>query len=129
MTKIRFLSAEEVVRYHDAQIVLFGGALGVRDAKLLASAVANPKATFASRYLYKDIFAMAAAYMIGIIKNHPFVDGNKRTGTISSIMFLRQNNQKIVFKDLELYVLARGIAISEFDHRIVAQILRDKSLA
>jgi len=55
----------------------YGGPHGIRDKGLLASAVHTPQATFSNQYLYPDIFQMAAAYMYSIIKNHPFIDGNK----------------------------------------------------
>lgn len=74
---IIFLTTDTVLHVHEAQIALFGGVPGVRDHRLLESAVLAPQATFGSAYLHTDIFAMATAYMHGIIKNHPFFDGKR----------------------------------------------------
>ena len=73
------LTAEQVLFIHYRLIEETGGIHGIRDIPLLQSAVARPMATFGSDDLYPDIFSKAAALMHSIIKNHPFVDGNKRT--------------------------------------------------
>lgn len=75
-----FLSLEDVLFLHRNQVDLYGGAPGVRDLELLESAVAQPRATFGGEHLHGDLFEMAAAYLFQVVQNHPFVDGNKRTG-------------------------------------------------
>lgn len=74
----------------------FGGSFGVRDVGLLESACARPKASFDGKDLYKTIFEKAAALMHSLLKNHPFVDGNKRTSLASAGIFLRLNGYKII---------------------------------
>ena len=89
-TEPRWLTVEMVLAFHDEQLAMFGGGEGLRDAGLLDSGLARA----ANRH-HDDpgatLFELAAAYGIGIIKNHPFVDGNKRTGLISMHVFLALN--------------------------------------
>lgn len=96
---IYFLSIREVKSIHLSQILKFGGAHGIRDVGLLDSAVHHPQSSFGGDYLYKDIFQMAAAYAYGIVKNHPFLDGNKRVGSITSILFLVRNGYDLPESD------------------------------
>ena len=74
----------------------FGGSNGVRDLGLVESAVARPKGTFGGEYLYSSIFDKAAALLQSLLKNHPFVDGNKRTALTSAGLFLKKNGYKLV---------------------------------
>ena len=76
------LTLDEVLSLHAEQIRLFGGASGIRDLGLLQSAVGSVEATFDGVFLHETIFAMAAAYLYGICRNHPFLDGNKRTALV-----------------------------------------------
>jgi len=75
-----FLDVEDVLLIHEEQLALYGGAAGIRDAGLLESAVAMPRATAGGEYAHEGLFAMAAAYAFHIAQNQPFLDGNKRTG-------------------------------------------------
>jgi death-on-curing protein len=86
-----FLSQEEVLRAHEDQIERYGGSTGIRDIGLLESALAMPSASFGGTYLHADVYAMAAAYLVHIVSNHPFIDGNKRTGTVAALTFLDLN--------------------------------------
>ena len=74
-----FLLLSEVFKIHQLLTLAFGGEEGVRSLELLESAIAMPSATFDGRYLYPSIPDMAASYLYHLVKNHPFVDGNKRT--------------------------------------------------
>lgn len=74
----------------------FGGSLGVRDLGLVESAVARPHATFDGEYLYIPIFDKTAALLQSLLKNHPFVDGNKRTALTSAGLFLKKNGYKLI---------------------------------
>ncbi len=74
----------------------FGGSHGVRDLRLVESAVGRPKSTFGGEYLYNSIFDKAAALLQSLLKNHPFVDGNKRTALTSAGLFLKKNNYKLI---------------------------------
>ena len=75
-----FLCLGEVVEIPRDQIERYGGSPGIRDLGLLQSALAMPAAGFGGRYLHTDLFEMSAAYLFHITQNHPFADGNKRTG-------------------------------------------------
>jgi len=87
----QFLTQEEVLLAHEKQIARFGGSSGIRDMRLLESALAMPKASLGGTFLHADHYAMAAAYFFHIVNNHPFVDGNKRTGTVAALTFLDLN--------------------------------------
>lgn len=86
-----FLDIDRVIRTHRSLIEAYGGVDGVRDAGLLHSALAMPQASFGGQYLHADLFEMAAAYLYHIAQNHPFLDGNKRTGAASAIIVLAMN--------------------------------------
>lgn len=96
MKKIHFLKTEQVLFIHDQMVKRFGGSLGVRDLGLVESAVARPQSTFGGEYLYVSIFDKAAALLQSLLKNHPFVDGNKRTALTSAGLFLKKNGYKLV---------------------------------
>lgn len=83
-----FLRIEDVLRIHQDQIEHYGGSPELRDSSLLASAVETPRASFDGRFLHGDLFEIAAAYLFHLVQNHPFVDGNKRTGTAAALVFL-----------------------------------------
>lgn len=87
-----FLDLDRVLRIHRSLIEAYGGIEGVRDAGLLHSAIAMPQASFEGAFLHKDLFEMAAAYLYHITQNHPFLDGNKRTGAAAAIIFLAMND-------------------------------------
>lgn len=79
MTDPVFLDLDDVFVIHEERLARYGGAAGIRDAKLLESAVVTPRATFGGDFVHHDLFAMAAAYAFHIAQNQPFVDGNRRT--------------------------------------------------
>lgn len=112
MHTIIFLTIEEVLLMHECQIRLFGGHTGIREKGLLESALALPLSTFGGSYLCQDIYEMAASYMFHIIKNHPFIDGNKRMGVIVSLTFLKRNNIPLIWSNEEIFTVAKGVAES-----------------
>src|ERR1051326_7121024 len=87
-----FLTLEEVLELHQTQIATYGGTLGIRDMGLLDSAVNAPAATFGGEFLHSDFASMAAALLFSIVMNHPFLDGNKRTGSLAAYVFLQIND-------------------------------------
>ena len=87
----RFLTLEEVLFLHEDVIAHYGGSRGLREIGLLESALATPAATFGGHYLHDGLPHMASAYVFHIAKNHPFVDGNKRTALAAGITFLGLN--------------------------------------
>lgn len=99
---MRYLTVKDVLLLHELAIEKSGGSHGLRDFKLLDSATARPKSTFAGRSLYPNIFSKAAALCHSLIKNHPFIDGNKRTGLLAAMTFLELNNYQILAKQKEI---------------------------
>ena len=87
----RFLSVDNVIELHRRTLEKEGGSPGIRDSGLLESAVTAPRQTFGGEYLHRDVSSMAAAYLYHLVKNHPFVDGNKRAGALSFLFFLKKN--------------------------------------
>ena len=106
----RFLTLAQVLELHHLQLALFGGSSGVRDRGLLESAMGNVEATFGGEYLHATVFEMGAAYLYGICRNHPFVDGNKRTAAAASLTFLDLNAVEIIATEDDLYDLVIGVA-------------------
>ncbi len=96
MKKTFFLSITQVLAIHDQMIKRFGGSKGVRDISLLASAIGRSQATFDNKDLYDNIFDKAAALLQSLLKNHPFVDGNKRTALTSTGIFLKINGYSLI---------------------------------
>lgn len=105
MKSINLFDVDDVLRFYEMAIKLFGGSYGLRDKGLLESAIAQPK--LMSQYNDYDIFDLAASYFFHIIKNHPFVDGNKRTTLITTISFLEINGfeKDYEFDSLYQYLL------------------------
>jgi death-on-curing protein len=124
--EIRFLTLQEVLRIHEDQIERYGGSAGIRDVRLLESAAAMPSAGFGDQYLHEDIFAMAAAYLFHIAQNHPFVDGNKRVGTVAAATFLTLNG---IFPDIDESTfegIVRAVAQGQMSKADVAAFLRER---
>jgi death on curing protein len=92
---MRFLTLIEVLELHRRVIEQSGGAFGIRDVGLLESAIAQPQMTFDGEDLYPSLLEKAAALGFSIIMNHPFVDGNKRTGHAATETFLVLNGMEI----------------------------------
>jgi len=128
---VKYLSPEQVLFIHSRLIDETGGSHGLRDAGLLASAVARPQATFEGKDLYPDIFRKAAALMESLIKSHPFVDGNKRTAVTSAGIFLQMNgfSLEVPQKELVRFAVAYAAKNLSFDEAVVwfmNQTRRDK---
>lgn len=87
----QYLSVKEVLKIHHQVIKTFGGSHGVRDLGLLESAVARPKAGYLEYEAYSTLQEKAAVLLHSIIKNHAFIDGNKRTALVSCRVFLKRN--------------------------------------
>lgn len=109
---------------HREQIAEHGGGDGVRDAGLLTSAMARPRNLAA--YGDPDAATLAAAYAFGIARNHPFVDGNKRTAAVISETFLLLNGFRLRANDAELVVLFLGLAAGELPEDVVAEWFRER---
>jgi len=121
---IDFLTAEDLLAIHAAQIGLYGGAHGVRDRGLLESAVAQPQATSGGEYCHGAPFEMAAASLFHIVRNHPFVDGNKRTGLVATLAFLELNGIEINAPGGSLYELTISVTTGQAGKAQIAEFLR-----
>lgn len=120
-----FHSREFVEAMHAEQLRLHGGAPGIRDIGMLESALARPLQKEA--YGEPDIFDLAAAYLYGIVKNHPFVDGNKRTALAAADLFLVFNGWSLEVDNAELIQFVLMVAASEIDEAGAAAFFRDHS--
>lgn len=119
-----FLSAEDVLTLHADQVDLYGGEHGVRDMGLLDSAVAQPQASFGGQYLHNDLFEMAAAYLYHLVQNHPFLDGNKRTGAVAAMVFLDLIGIEIDAPKGSLYDLTMAVATGQAGKAEIAAFFR-----
>jgi death-on-curing protein len=108
-----FVEKSGVLEIHADIIESFGGATGLRDEGLLKSALAQPQATFFGEFLHPTISDQAAAYLYHIAKNHPFVDGNKRTAFAIMITFLSLNGYDLSLSEEEAYALVMRVAQGE----------------
>ena len=119
-----FLTLEETVAIHDDQVRRFGGATGVRDPGLLQSAIAMPAASFSGKFLHSDVYEMAAAYVFHIVCNHPFLDGNKRTGALAAYVFLEVNGLILTADQDDYTELVLSVARGETTKASIANFFR-----
>jgi death-on-curing protein len=119
--------SEEVVRViHQDQIQHYGGSLGVRDENLLAASLARPKYLLACGQ--PDLFDLAAAYGYGLAKNHPFIDGNKRTAFAVMATFLLVNGYLLEVPEKEVVQIMERLATDQETQESLAQWLRKNSV-
>jgi len=123
-----FLTLDEVLSLHAEQIRLFGGSSGIRDIGLLQSATGSVEATFGSAFLHETIFAMAAAYLYGICRNHPFTDGNKRTAVGAALTFLEMNGVEVDADEDAFYDLVIGVAEGRVSKAAVTVFLEEHAV-
>lgn len=128
MNDIRWLTRRMVEAFHQESLAGFGGASGLRDGGLLESALARPQ----NRAAYEDdatIFALAADYCLGIVRNHPFVDGNKRTGLLSARVFLALNGYRFEPDEAMTVEMIRGLAAGAVADDALIEWLAENSTA
>ena len=99
---IRYLLPEQVLFIHSRLIQSTGGAHGILDLSMLLSALGRPQATFEGNDLYGDLFSKAASLMDSLIRDHPFVDGNKRTAIAAATLFMQLNGYSLVVANEEM---------------------------
>ena len=128
MDSIDFLELSDILEIHADQISNYGGTIEVRDAGILESAIEQPRATFAGQFLHAFPYEMAAAYLFHIVKNHPFVDGNKRTGTVAALVFLDWNHIEFDCQPGELSDLTLSVATGHCDKKQIAAFFQERSL-
>lgn len=122
-----YLTAEQVLFIHYRLLSETGGEHGVRDLGMLESAIARPQATFDRQELYRDIFEKAAALMESLINNHPFLDGNKRTGIVCAVLSLQQNGVSFSARNAELEKFTLRAASSKAGHAEITKWLKKHS--
>jgi death on curing protein len=117
-----WIDRADCLGFHDHLLARFGGLEGIRDEGLLDSALARPQQLMA--YANPDLFDLAAAYAHGIVKNHPFMDGNKRSGLMAAALFLECNGYVFEPPEEEAVLQTLGLAAGEMDAEAYAAWLR-----
>ena len=123
-----YLTVEQILFLHARLIDETGGSHGVRDLGLLLSAVGRPQASFEGKDLYSDLFTKAAALLDSLIRNHPFIDGNKRTGVSAAGLFLVRNGFRLAAQNTDLEELALAIAQAKMTVEEAATWLREHAI-
>ncbi len=114
-----------ILAYHDLLLARHGGASGIRDAGLLDSALGRPLNLF--HYEKPSLCDLAASYAFGLIKNHPFVDGNKRIGFATAVLFLEINGLKFIATEVDAVLKTLALAASEMEEAAFASWLESNS--
>lgn len=125
---MKYVSLKRVLFIHDQLVKRFGGSLGVRDLGLLESALARPQASFGGEDLYPGIFEKAAALMHSLLKNHAFVDGNKRTALASTGIFLKLNGYALANRHEEELQFALNVENESISLEEIAAWLEKNSV-
>jgi len=125
MSEIIWIGLPEVLAIHARQLDEHGGPSGLRDEHLLGSALARPRQRHA--YGTSDAFELAAAYTAAIIANHPFVDGNKRTGFVVGVLFLELNGAILIASESDATRAVLDLASGKIDENAFASWLRANS--
>ena len=123
MTEPLWIEEQDALALHDRLLALHGGPAGVRDAALLQSALARPQQVAAYAQT-PGIIDMAAAYTAGIVRNHPFIDGNKRTGFVVGVLFLELNGYRFTASEEDAAQAVLGLAAGTLDEQGYAAFLR-----
>lgn len=123
-SEIRFLAVEQVLAIHQRMIDEFGGTPELRDRGLLESAVAMPMASFGGQFLHEGVAEMAAAYLFHLCKNHPFVDGNKRTALSAAETFVLANDARLDATNEQLEALTLSVAEGAASKQDVTEFFR-----
>jgi len=122
-----WLSKALILAIHDQQLAEHGGGTGVRDEGLLESALARPRDRFAYDESV-DLTMLAAAYGFGVTRNHPFIDGNKRTAFVAAEVFLQLNGMTLTARDEECVLRMLRLAAGEIEEPVFAAWLRENSV-
>jgi death-on-curing protein len=125
MKKPVWVLRETVITLHEQSLAEFGGSPGIRDEGLLDSALHKPENLFA--YGKPKLFDLAAGYAFGLIKNHPFIDGNKRVGFIVAVAFLELNGYRFQAAEVEAAVFTLALAAGEMSEAKYAAWLKTNS--
>ncbi len=112
---MKILTKRQVLMLHASLIAESGGCDGIRDEGLLDSAINSPLQSFAGEDLYPTVLEKAARLGFGLIRNHPFIDGNKRIGTHAMLVFLAVNGISLSYEDDDLIRIILSVAAGELD--------------
>ena len=126
MKKPVWVLREVVLLAHEQSLAQFGGSPGIRDEGLLDSALGKPQNLFACGK--PNLFELAASYAFGIVKNHPFIDGNKRAGFLVAVVFLELNGYKFEATEVDAALRTLALAAGELSERAHADWLKAKAL-
>ena len=121
---MQFLGLQEVLEIHRDQVTRYGGTAGIRDLNLLKSALGMPGATLNGEFLHTDVYEMAAAYLFHLVKNHPFLDGNKRVGAVAALVFLALNGHDFQAPEDDLAETVLAVARGEIGKSELTVFLR-----
>ena len=113
---MKLLSKQHIIKLHSELISKFGGTDGIRDEGILESAIQAPFQSFDNNDLYPTILEKASRLCFGLIKNHPFIDGNKRIATHSMLIFLDINNLSLSYEDQDLINIILSISSGQLDN-------------
>jgi death on curing protein len=127
MNEPYWLSKAECLALHEMMVAQYGGTLGLRDENLLESALAKPMQVFT--YSSPTLVDLAASYTLGIVKNHPFLDGNKRTGFMMGAGFLERNGIHFTASEADAAVRTLALAAGEMTEAAYAAWLEVNSQA
>jgi death-on-curing protein len=122
--EIAFLTLEDVLALHDELIQRYGGNPGLRDAGLLEAALALPQAGFGGQYFHEFPHEMGAAYLFHLVRNHAFIDGNKRVALACTILFFKINRVPYLIKEEEAVELTLSAASGQIDKSAVTEFFR-----
>jgi death on curing protein len=118
-----WLTLPIVLAIHEEQLAIYGGSAGLRDSSLLESALARPQNKWS--YEAAELPELAAAYSYGIARNHPFVDGNKRTALLAMYTFLGINGIDFIVPEADAAAMMLGLAAGEVSEQSLARWIRD----
>jgi len=124
---VYFLRPNEVIEIHDQLILDYGGDAGLLDHSKIESTLASAKQTFEGAFLNKWPFEMAASIFVGLANNHGFVDGNKRTASFSTIVYLLKNGYRLTLKEDELVQLTMDVVNKTIGKDALASLLEKNS--
>ena len=125
MKEPRWVLRETVLALHEQLLAEFGGLHGIRDEGLFDSALVRPRQRFA--YDKRDLAALAAAYAFGLVRNHPFIDGNKRIGFSVAVLFLELNGLEFTATEVDAVLQTLALAAGALDEKGYAAWLRQNS--
>ena len=121
------ITKEVILKLHELSIIRYGGSQGIRDEGLMESAIARPYQTFGGEDLYPTAIEKIAAIAESIIINHPFVDGNKRTGYLAVLAILDENKLELVVSNDDIYTFVIKISTGEIKFEQIVEWLKQNT--